>query len=220
MIACEDVQIERALTLLRLAQTEEIRSVQFTLEIAALHLARAIPDYWYTTARLVAQAANLPGSETKQLIDRLSSDLENIFMKARHYRMLDGLRRWDFHWEPLHDPQITNADDIYRRGAPMTLSTGPNPNSTAGIIGLETYFTGSGHRVGRANYYEIQQRAFSDEDSSQVVSLGLAILRFLEDVPRCRVEALAIPEITAYFEHPMRRPLTGPNGFPRSNNDA
>lgn len=214
MNVCEDVQMERALLVLELARSEDRRSVQFTLEIAALHLARAIPDYWYTTAVLVAKASGLPGSATKKLVDRLSTELEAIFLKARHYRMLDGLRRWDFHWEPLHDPALIDSRDVYRRGAPMTLSTGPNPNSSAGLFGLETQFTGSGRRIGRANAYQIEQGAFVDEDSSQVVSLGLAISRFLEDIPRCRLEAIAIPEIKAYFDHPMRQPLPDPLDFP------
>ena len=63
MNSCEDVQMARAKLLLDMARAEEKRPLQFTLEVAALHLARAIPDYWYTTAGLVASALNLSGND-------------------------------------------------------------------------------------------------------------------------------------------------------------
>ena len=211
MDKCEEVQIERALVLLELAQSQQDRPTQFALEVAALHLARAIPDYWYTTARLVAQASNSTGVEAQKMIDGLSKQLEDIFVKARHYRMLDALRRWDFHWEPLIDPMETDSTDIYRRSAPMRLTSGTTPNSSAGVVGFEPVFTGSGRRVGRANYYEVQQARFLDEEAGQVLPLTLAICQFLEDLPACGVEAMTIPAIKSYFEHPLRRPSPMPS---------
>jgi hypothetical protein len=136
--------------------------------------------------------------------------LEEVFSRARHYRLIDALRRWDFHWEPLQDPGRFNVDDVVRRGAPMKLSTGPNPNSVAGVAGFEPFFAGSGRRLGRANYYEIQKSAFVDEEAALAVPLGHAVREFLDDLPSCHAAAMAIPEIKAYFDHPMRRPLPDP----------
>lgn len=161
-----EVQASRARAILliagQLSQSEE----QFALEVSALHLARAIPDYWYTTAGLVALDARLSGRETRELADELSRNLEKIFSEARHYKMLDALRRWDFHWEPLKDPKNYSPKCIIRRGSPMKLTTGSAPGSSAGMIGLEPFFSGSGRRIGRGNYYDIRDSAFFDEDCS------------------------------------------------------
>jgi hypothetical protein len=192
------------------ADSEPQPEVRFALEVSALHLARAIPDYWYTVGELVAQEANLAGRESRELSGRLLQALEEVFSKARHYRLIDALRRWDFHWEPLQDPASFHIDDVVRRGAPMKLSTGPNPNSIAGVAGFEPFFSGSGRRLGRANYYEIQKSAFVDEEVKLALPLRYAILEFLDDLPSCHAAAMAIPEIKVYFEHPMRRTLPDP----------
>jgi hypothetical protein len=208
-----ETQAARSRQLLHAARIEPARELQFTLEVSALHLARAIPDYWYTVANLVAQESQLPGREAKDLADCLSQSLEEVFTQARHYKMLDALRRWDFHWEPLKDPTTFQQGDVVRRGAPMRLTTGPTPNSSAGMLGFELFFTGSGRRLGRANYYEIQNRGFVDEEAAQSLSLQQAISEFLDDLPQCHVAALAIPEIQAYLGHPMRLPFPDHSNF-------
>jgi len=192
------------------ADSEREPDARFALEVSALHLARAIPDYWYTVGELVAQESQLAGPESRELSSRLLGDMEAIFSSARHYKLIDSLRRWDFHWEPLRDPASFHIDDVVRRGAPMKLTTGPNPNSVAGVAGFEPFFSGSGRRLGRANYYEIRHGAFVDEAAKLALPLGRAIHEFLEDLPSCQAAVLAIPEIKSYFEHPTRRPLPDP----------
>jgi hypothetical protein len=204
MPEAEVIQANRARQLVELSLQIESNELRFSLQVGALHLARSIPDYWYTIAKLVAQQSTLPDKEANGLRDRLSNLIEQIFLRASRYELIDTLRRWDFHWEPLLDPATFDSNHTYRRSAPMKLTTGPVPGSMAGIVGTEEFFLGSGRRVGRRNYYEIQQSRFLDESASEVLPLGLAILQFLDELPICRNEALAIPEIKAYFEHPMQ----------------
>jgi hypothetical protein len=89
---------------------------------------------------------------------------------------------------------------VYGRGAPLKLTTGPNANSSACYIGgtHKVFTTGSGRRIGRTNYYQIQQCRFVDFERSEAVPLALAIREFLEDIPDCIQRILAIPEVAKF----------------------
>jgi hypothetical protein len=198
-VQCSAQQRERAYALLALAMSQSDQAMHFALQVGALHIARAIPDYWYTTASLAAQRSALSVSEAGALEKQLRSQVESAFAEAGHYALLDGLRRWDFHWEPLLDPRLCPPDLTLRRGAPMRLSTGPVPGSSAGLINFEPVFTGSGRRLGRANYYHVEQQSFVDEDTDECLPLGLIVQRFLEDVPAACERAKVIPDLASFL---------------------
>jgi hypothetical protein len=193
-------QTRRALVLLDLARASENPDTQFILEVGALHLARAIPEYWYTAAEQVAACLNKTGSEAENLKKRLASEFEVIFRAARRYELITDLRRWDFHWEPLINPKAIGPNCTYGRGAPLKLTTGPNPNSSVCYIGgtNRVLATGSGRRVGRTNYYRIQKSRFVDFERSEAVPLGLAIREFLEDLPSCIERIMEISEVAEF----------------------
>jgi hypothetical protein len=196
---CSAVQAERAWGLLALAAQQQDPEQHFALQVGALHLARAIPDYWYTAAALIEHHSTLPSAEARSIATRIQAELESVFAHARHYTLIDALRRWDFHWEPLLDPSKFDPDLTLRRGAPMRLTTGPTPGSSAGVMGFETVFTGSGRRLGRTNYYQVENSRFVDEDSQECLPLGLAISRFLEDVPGCCEQAAELADLKAFL---------------------
>lgn len=192
-------QIRRARLLLGSAVTAGNFDAQFVLEVAALHLARAIPEYWYTTAQQIPMRLNKEGKEGAELSRRLLAEFEEVFSVARRYDLLTELRRWDFHWEPLRNPATVEPNCTYGRGAPVRLSTGPNANSSAALIGGHQLFTaGSGRRVGRSNYYQIHQNRFVDFGVSEAVPLALAVGEFLDDLPSCIAKLLEKPDVIAY----------------------
>lgn len=193
-------QTRRALKLLELADVSENPDTRFILQVGALHLTRAIPEYWYTTAAQIPSSLNMTGSEADQLKKRLVSEFESIFGAARRYELITDLRRWDFHWEPLINPKSIGPNGVYGRGAPLVLTTGPNARSSATYIGgtNEVLTTGSGRRIGRTNYYQIRQCRFVDFERSEAVPLALAIHEFLEDIPGCIERIMTIPEVARY----------------------
>lgn len=186
--------------LLDLAKGSGDPDVQFTLEVGALHLARAIPEYWFTTAEQIASRLDKPGAEADQLKRSLGSEVESIFCTARRYKLITDLRRWDFHWEPLVNPKAVGANCVLGRGAPLRLTTGPNPKSSVIYIGgaNKIVATGSGKRLGRTNYYQVRQGRFVDFERSEAVPLGLAIREFLDDMPQCIEQVLAIPAVAKH----------------------
>lgn len=167
-------QLRRATTLLDLVETTENLDTKFTLCIAALHLARSIPEYWFTVADNIALELHLEGKERNDLTRRLRQEFDEIFKTARRYELLSRLRDWDYHWEPVTNPLAVPPNCTYGRGAPMRLATGKSPNSSVAYLGGgKVVTTGSGHRVGRANYHQIQQNRFVDPTCDQVLPLGV-----------------------------------------------
>jgi hypothetical protein len=146
---------------------------------------------------------NKKGKEAADTAQRLLSEFESIFSTARRYTLLTELRRWDFHWEPLRNPETVDPNVTYSRGAPLRLSTGSVPGSSAAFLplnapGSQVITTGSGRRVGRTNYYQIQHSRFVDFERSELVPLDLAIGEFLEDMPACILSLLSKPEVIEY----------------------
>lgn len=193
-------QLRRAKVLLDHAVQIDNADFQFIFHVAALHLARAIPEYWITTVEQIAQISQIEGKYKNDLIERLREEFESIFRGARRYDLLTDLRRWDFHWEPLINPLTVSPNTTYGRGAPLKLSAGPTAGGVAYLAGNTLIKSGSGRRVGRANYYQIHQQRFVDTSSGEALPLGLAIRQFLEDLPGCIAEILKKPEVIQYIE--------------------
>jgi hypothetical protein len=190
-------QLRRAMSLLDLAEATADLDMKFTLCVSALHLARAIPEHWYTVAENIPIELGKQGKERDEQAQQLRQEFEEIFKTARRYQLLSNLRQWDFHWEPVRNPLTIAPNCNYGRGAPMRLSTGPNKNSSVAYIGGKVVTTGSGHRVGRSNYYQIQQNRFVDSQANEALPLGLAVRQFLEDVPNCISAIMQKPEVIA-----------------------
>jgi len=141
------------------------------------------------------------GVARDEMVKRLRKEFEAQFATARRYRLLTELRQRDFHWEPLINPQTIGPNCTYGRGAPVRLSTGPNKNSSVTFLGGNRLFTtGSGHRIGRANYYQIQQSRYVDVECNEAVPLALAVSQFLEDIPRCVNAIMQKPEVVQYLQ--------------------
>jgi hypothetical protein len=196
-------QARRARRLIELAEAENSdRDLRFIILMGALHLSRSIVEHWYTRAEgAIATRIGKTGGEAAELAKRLRSDFEAIFSRARRYALLTELRGWDYHWGPVHHPETIGPNDSYGEGAPLTISTGPNANSSAKLrmdtMELET--TGSGKRIGRKNYYRIQANRFVDFETSQALPLEIALREFLDDLPNLVEEVKRIPEVQAYF---------------------
>jgi hypothetical protein len=196
----QSAQIRRASDLLDLSAKADDRNVQFALQVGALHLARSIPEYWFTAAEQIPADIGKTGSETEELKRRLRSDFECVFETARRYKLLTELRSMDFHFEPLVDPLTVGMNGTYGRGRPMKLAAGPGPGSVAYFGGNTLVSTGSGRRVGRKNYYQIQKCRFVDFEREEAVPLDTAIRQFLEDVPACIAKLSATPEFIEWVE--------------------
>ena len=192
-------QLRRALVLLDLSGKLEDADAKFIQCVAALHLARAVPEYWYTVAENISIDSGKKGTDRNALKQRLLNDFENVFRTSRRYDLLSTLRQWDYHWEPIRNPRAFGPGAIYGRGAPVRLATGPGPGSVVFQSGNQMTTTGSGHRVGRSNYYRIQHSRFVDFASDEAVPLELAIRQFIEDLPRCVAEILKWPEVIQYL---------------------
>lgn len=191
-------QIRRARVLLEQAKAAELSDTQFVLRIGALHLARSIPEYWYTVAELIPQVLNKTGREKADLAQRLRDEFEEVFYTARRYELLTDLRQWDFHWEPLINAETMGPGCTYGRGAPLRLSAGPGAGNAVYTSARGLVTTGSGRRVGRANYYRIQKSRYVDFQRSEAVPLELAIREFIDDLPTCIGELLRKPEFIEY----------------------
>lgn len=190
-------QIRRARVLLDAASSHP-ETVFFFL-VGALQLARAVPEYWYTIARLIPTRLHKPDEQATE--KRLVTEFVQTFEAARRYTLLTELRNWDFHWEPLMNPAAIAPDFEWSRGAPVVLSTGPNPKSSAALLpGNKVITTGSGRRVGRSNYYTITQCRYVDFERSEAVPLDLAIREFLDDLPGCVAKILEKPEVVEYLK--------------------
>jgi hypothetical protein len=192
-------QIHRATSLLDLAESTEDLNTKFTLCVAALHLARAVPEYWFTVADNIPIELGKAGKKRSDLACRLRAEFDEIFKTARRYDLLSRLRDWDYHWEPLINPLTVPPNLTYGRGAPLRLSTGGSPNSSVAYFGHgKLVSTGSGHRVGRSNYHQIRNNRFVDAERGEALPLGLAVRQFIEDLPRCIVEITQKPEVIQY----------------------
>jgi hypothetical protein len=195
-------QARRARRLIEQAEKETAdRDLRFVLLVGALHLARSIVEHWYTMADTIPSRIDKTGPEAADLAKRLRREFETIFCRARRYDLLTELRGWDYHWGPVRHPETVGPNDSYGQGAPLTLSTGPNANSSVALrmdtMELET--RGSGKRVGRKNYYRIQGGRFVDFEASEVLPLELALREFLDDLPALVQQAENIPEVQAYI---------------------
>jgi hypothetical protein len=193
-------QLRRVSLLLELAAGIENADERFVQYVATLHVARSIPEYWFTVADNISIDSGKKGAEKNSLRQRLLDQFEDIFRKARRYELLTTLRQWDYHWEPIRNPATCGPGEIYGRGAPLRMAAGPSPGSVSYTGGNQLITTGSGRRIGRSNYYRIQSCKYVDFDRSEAVSLGLALQQFVEDLPRCMLEILAIPEVTEYLK--------------------
>jgi hypothetical protein len=193
-------QIRRVNVMLELAAKCESPDAKFIQWVCALHLARAIPEYYYTLADSIAIELEKAGAARTALKDRLRKEFEAEFQSARRYKLVSELRHWDFHWEPIINAQTVAPGMTYGRGAPLKLSVGPGAGS-ATYSGSNTLITtGSGKRVGRANYYQIKQSRYVDSEAGEALPLGMAIQQFLEELPNCIAAILAKPEVVAYLK--------------------
>jgi hypothetical protein len=194
-------QMRRARVLLDASAKADQPDTRFVLLVGALHLSRAVPEYWYTIAEQMPTRLNKEGKEASELAKRLLEEFEEVFQTARRYALLTDLRRWDFHWEPLIDPATVAPNCTYGRGAPVRLSTGPTPNSSVSFFaGNQLVTTASGRRIGRTNYYQIQQCRYVDFERSEALPLDLALGEFLEDLPGCILRILEKVEVIEYLK--------------------
>lgn len=197
-------QLRRAVVLLDLADKTTGGDAQFIQRVGALHLARSIPEYWFTVAEQIPIDLKVKGKERDDMKQRLLKEFEAIFKSARRYDLLTTLRQWDYHWEPMINPLTIGVNCTYGRGAPVRLSTGPGKGSATFLPSHppedQLHTTGSGRRVGRANYYRIHQNRYVDFETGEAVPLGIAIRQFIEDMPRCVATVLAKPEVSRYLK--------------------
>jgi hypothetical protein len=138
-------------------------------------------------------------ADRNALRQRLLDQFEDIFRTARRYDLLTTLRQWDYHWEPIRNPATFGPGEIYGRGAPLRMATGPGPGSVTYTGGNQLVTTGSGRRVGRSNYYRIQNSRYVDFECSEALPLQLALRQFIEDLPNCVTQILAKPEVFEYL---------------------
>lgn len=194
-------QIRRANVLLELAGATEDADREFILCVGALHLARAIPAHYYTLIEDIPFELKIQGEERNAVLSDLKQKAEEIFSGARRYDLLTQLREWDFHRAPLENPQLYGPNGTIGHGAPLRLSTGPNKNSSVAYLsGNRLLTTGSGRRLGRHSYYQIQQSRYRDFEGNEAVPLALAIREFLEDMPRCVAAVLQLPKVIEYLK--------------------
>jgi len=198
---CEVEQARRARRLIESAEQEAgDRDLRFILLVGALHVARSIVEHWYTLADVIPPRIDKSGSEASDLAKRLRDEFGMIFGRAPRYDMLTELRGWDYHWGPLRHPETVGENQTYGQGAPLRLSTGPNPNSSISVdINRNVTATGSAKLVGRKNYYQIHAGRFVDAASGEALPLDVALREFLEDLPARVDEIRQIPEVQAYM---------------------
>lgn len=200
--ARDQEQIRRARKLISAAKESQDGDLQFLMLVGALHLARSIVEHWMTTVgEVIPQEVRATGQARSDLVMQLRAMVTSIFEGARRYAIVTELRNWDFHWEPLINPAALPPSTTYGRGAPLQLSTGPVPKSSATFLAdpHEVVTTGSGRQVGRKNYYRIQQNRFVDFEANQLVPLSVLISEFLDDLPRCIQQVIGIPEVAAFM---------------------
>jgi len=191
-------QIRRANVLLDLAEATEDVDSQFILRVGALHLARAIPEYYFALMEDIPLDLN-PTKPDTELRKNLRKEAEAIFDEGRRFRLLTALRECDYHREPLLDARGIGPNATIGRGKPARFTTGPNKNSSVTFLsGNRLITTGSGKRIGRSSYYQICQSRYKDPAHTESVPLALALREFLEDLPHCVAAILAMPEVNEY----------------------
>lgn len=193
-------QIRRARVMLATATAATDEHDRFVFWVSALHFARAVPEYWFTTAENIPIDLRMDRKDWKRETTRLREAFAAEFAKARRFNLLSTLRHWDFHWEPLIDSRTIAPNTTYGRGAPLRLSTGKQPGSSVAWFGGKIVATGTGGRVGRANYFQIHQNRYVDPDKPEALPLGLAIEQFLDDLPACIGEIAKLPDVIAYIK--------------------